>query len=113
MDKQELQIGDKVYYSLEDYDSGEEVIYEGYICNINADHNIKLGNIDITSTFYEISDRPNGESNGIGMQRDCLYTIKDLFKIKNAYEYQQRKVDKENEQNNGTPQNSNDPSPLC
>lgn len=113
MGKQELQIGDKVYYSLEDYDSGEEIIYEGYICGINANHNIKIGNIDITSTFYELSDTPNGDSNGIGMQRNCLYTINDLFKIKNAYEYQQRKVEKENEQNIRASQNSDDSSPLC
>lgn len=113
MDRQELHIGDRVFYSLEDYASGEEIIYEGYICNINTDHNIKLGNIDITATFYEVSDKPNGDPIGIGMQRNCLYTINDLFKIKDTYEYQQRKVEKENEQSTGASQNCNDPSPLC
>lgn len=113
MDRQELRIGDEVFYTLEDYESGEEIIHKGYIREINADHNIRLGSIDITSTFYELSDSPNGDPIGIGMQRNNLYTIQDLFKIKNAYEYQQRKVEKLDEQSIGASQSSNDTSPLC
>lgn len=96
MQRSELRIGDRVFYTLEDYESGKDMVYEGYIHSIHEDHKIEIGNMDLNITFYEVSDRPGGEPRGIGMQRNCLYTLDDLFEIKDKYEYQQRRLESDN-----------------
>lgn len=73
--KEELHIGDKVFYSLEDMNTGEDVIYEGEVLSINNHVLLKIGDKEIETTFYYVSE-------GLGMQRNSLYTLKDLFKIK-------------------------------
>lgn len=101
MQRSELKIGDRVFYSMEDYESGEDIVYEGYVHSIHENHRLEIGNMDLCMTFYEVSDRPGGEPRGIGMQRNCLYTLKELFEIKDAYEYQQRRLENQGGDNNG------------
>lgn len=81
MGKQEIKKGDKIYYIS---DNGD--ICEGYIYDI-INHNAILGNISINDVFYEITDKVFGEPVGVTMKRSEIYTIKDLFDIKNEYEY--------------------------
>lgn len=83
--KEELNIGDRVFYTMEDYDTGEDIIYEGYVVSFDDDVSLYIGNdrddkIKL-GRFYNISDKKDGDMI-VGMQRDCLYTIKDLFNIK-------------------------------
>lgn len=86
MERENLKIGDKIYYGIEDYNTGEDVIYEGYIIGFSDDQTLKIDDKRIKlGRFYNISDKPDGEMI-IGMQRNCLYTIKDLWNIKNKYE---------------------------
>ena len=74
-EKEELHVGDKVFYSLEDMNTGEDVIYEGIVNEINNHVLLKVGDKEIETTFYYLGK-------GLGMQRNALYTLKDLFKIK-------------------------------
>ena len=86
MGREELRLGDEVYYSMEDYSTGEDIIYKGYVVGMNDNQTLKLKDKTIKlGVFYEISDRPYGEVI-VGMQRNCLCTIKDLWDIKNKYE---------------------------
>lgn len=76
IEREPLEVGSKVYYKLEDYNTGEDVIYEGTVRKIytaplpvkDKDGKNKM------STFYEVAE-------GLGCQRNAIYTIKDLFKI--------------------------------
>lgn len=83
MDLNDIKIGSRVFYSVEDYDTGKDVIYEGYVIGFNDNQTLKLGNENINlGRFYNISDKPDGDMI-VGLQRNCFYTIDDLFKIAN------------------------------
>lgn len=72
-ERETLNVGDRVFYVLEDFATGEEVIHESTIKKINY-HDLEIGDQKITKPFYYVTD-------GVGMQRNALYTIKDLFAI--------------------------------
>ena len=74
-ERQELHIGDEVFYSIEDFNTKEDVIYRGVVSSINNHVLLKVGDKEIETTFYTVNE-------GIGMQRNSLYTLKDLFRIK-------------------------------
>lgn len=44
MDLNDIKIGSRVFYSVEDYDTGKDVIYEGYVIGFNDNQTLKLGN---------------------------------------------------------------------
>lgn len=74
-----VKIGDKVYYSIEDYNTGTEIIYEGAISKI-YDTTIKIKDKDLTMTLYQVAD-------GLSMQRNAFYTLPELFDLKSRLEY--------------------------
>lgn len=83
MNLNDIKIGDRVFYSVEDYNTGKDIIYEGYVIGFNDNQTLKLGSENINlSRFYNISDKPDGEMI-VGLQRNCFYTIDDLFKMAN------------------------------
>lgn len=62
MDLNDIKIGSRVFYSVEDYDTGKDVIYEGYVIGFNDNQTLKLGNENINlDRFYNISDKPDGD----------------------------------------------------
>lgn len=75
----EPKIGDKVYYSLEDYDTGEDFIYEGVVKDIYL-QDIDIGGKNIELKMYKVAD-------GLAMQRNAFYTIEELFKMKERLEF--------------------------
>lgn len=86
MVREEVKIGDHIYYAMEDYNTGEDVIYEGYVIGFNDNQTLKLDDkVMNLGRFYNVSDIPNGEMI-VGLQRNCFYTINDLFKIANKQE---------------------------
>lgn len=83
MNLNDIKIGDRVFYSAEDYNTGKDIIYEGYVIGFNDNQTLKLGNENIKlGRFYNISDKPDGDM-VVGLQRNCFYTIDDLFKMAN------------------------------
>lgn len=75
----ELKIGDEVYYSVEDYDTGNDVIYKAKIVNIIKE-DIHLGDTILKDCiFYKLD-------NGTGVQRNACYTIDELFQLKERLE---------------------------
>lgn len=90
----DIKIGDHVYYRIEDYDTGDKVLYEGYVIG-TTDHTIKLKGEDVDlGKFYNISDKPDGEMI-MGLQRNRFYTIEDLFNKVDKYEdYENLKYEK-------------------
>ena len=87
MKKEKYPIGTEVYYSIEDYDTGESIIHKGKITKIFY-NDLNLNGKTIHSKFYEIN-------NGWSMQENCFYTINELFKMKERLEYLQNELSKE------------------
>lgn len=77
--KKKLKIGDEVFYSLEDYNTGEDVIYKGTVKEIK-NHKLKIKDKEIDIIFYDTGT-------GIGCERKSLYTLEELFEMKNRLEY--------------------------
>lgn len=81
----DLKIGDEVYYTWEDLNTGEDLIYKGTIVDI-IKKPIKINDIELNHTFYMLDD-------GMGVQRNCCYTIEELFELKNRLEFLKNTVD--------------------
>lgn len=81
MDNKDLPLGTTVYYSIEDYDSGDEVIYEGKITKI-YDAPLQLQDTTINIHLYQVAD-------GLSMQRGSFYTLPELFQFKDRIQYLQ------------------------
>lgn len=78
--KEKYKVGQTVYYSLEDYDTGNPVIYSGKIESISIDKVLEYKGKTIKSKFYHLD-------NGIGVQENAMYTIEELFKMKEHLEH--------------------------
>lgn len=92
----DLKVGDEVYYTYEDYKTGDDVIYKSKIKKI-VKQDITLGNKVLKDKiFYWLES-------GIVLMRNACYTIEELFEmkerleeIKNAFEIE-KLLDKSNE----------------
>lgn len=80
-------IGTTVYYSVEDYDTGKECIYEGKITNIYY-KDLELNDTKVHMKLYAIGD-------GLSMQCNAFYTLEELFQLKERLEYLQQEVVKD------------------
>ena len=79
MDKEEkYPVGTTVYYTWDDYDTGEPVIYSGTITKITM-QTINLKDKKFKAKFYQLD-------NGIGMMYNSFYTIEELFQLKERLE---------------------------
>lgn len=76
--KKEPEIGDVVAYSLEVYDTGEDVIYTGVIQDIFF-QTIQIGKVKRNIKLYKVND-------GLAMQRNAFYTMDELFNMKERLE---------------------------
>lgn len=74
----EPEIGDVVAYTLEIYDTGEDVIYTGVIQDIFF-QTIQIGKIKRNIKLYKVND-------GLAMQRNAFYTMDELFNMKEKLE---------------------------
>lgn len=78
-DKEErYPIGTEVYYSLEDYETGEDIIYKGTITKIYYT-DLDVADTTLHLKMYEVNE-------GLGMQCNAFYTIEELFALKNRLE---------------------------
>lgn len=82
----EPRVGDEVFYSLEDYDTGEDIIYKGKITKIFMQDVTFIyansGKETKTKKYirlYQVAD-------GLAMQRNAFYTIDELFKMREKLE---------------------------
>lgn len=90
----ELNIGDKIYYTTEDRRTGKDIINEGYIVAFDDNQKLFVGDRYLKlSRFYNISNEVDGEVEA-SLQRNLIYTIEDLFEIKNKYEENLRNLEK-------------------
>lgn len=76
--KEKYPIGTEVYYTLEDYDTGEDIIYKGKVRRIYYT-DFELNEHKFHLKMYEVNK-------GLGMQSNNFYTIQELFKLKQRLE---------------------------
>lgn len=86
MNEEKYPIGTEVYYQLEDYDTGEDLIYKGKITDI-YNHEVNLLNKKHKMKIYKINDQ-------IGMQRNAFYTLEELMAMANRLQYLTKEIDK-------------------
>lgn len=82
-------IGTEVYYSLDDWDTGEPVIYK---TKVKA---IVMKDIKIPITEKEMKVKIYQMENGWGMSKNSFYTLKELFDMKERLEINVNSFDKE------------------
>lgn len=82
-------IGTKIYYSLEDYDTGEPVIYKTKV------KTIFIKNIQIPITKKEMKVKIYEMEDGMGMTKNAFYTLQELFDMKDRLEMNINSCDKE------------------
>lgn len=86
-EKEKYPVGTKVYYSSEDYNTGEDVIYEGEVQDIYY-HTLNLGGKELNMKLYKIND-------GLSMQCNAFYTLEELMSMANRLQYLLNEFDKE------------------
>lgn len=85
MKDKELPLGTTVYYSLEDYTSGDEIIYSSTITEI-YDKELKFPNgTTLPIHFYRLDD-------GLSLQRCSFYTLPELFQLKDRLQFIQNNI---------------------
>lgn len=97
MEEEKYPVGTEVYYSLDDFDSGEPVIYKGVIKAIHR-NDIKLGphpkdpkgmpTILKDAKFYEVND-------GLSLMCNAFYTLDELFELKDRLELLMHETNKQ------------------
>jgi len=87
MKVEKYPIGTEVYYSLEDYDSGEDIIYKGTISKIDY-HDFKIKDNSYHMKMYQVNK-------GLGMQCNAFYTLEELYKMANRLQYLTKEYYKE------------------
>lgn len=76
--KEKYPVGTTVYYTLDDYDTGEPVIYSGKIVKI-TNQTLNLNGKKFPAKFYQLDS-------GLGMIYNSFYTIEELFQLKEKLE---------------------------
>lgn len=76
--KEKYPVGTEVYYSLEDYNTGEDIIYKGKVRKIYYT-DLELNDKTFHLKMYEVRK-------GLGMQSNSFYTLEELFKLKTRLE---------------------------
>lgn len=80
-------IGTEVYFTMEDYNSGDEIIYKGVVSDIFY-HKLKLKDVTLNMKLYRVGD-------GIAMQCNAFYTLEELFQMKERLIYLQHELGKD------------------
>lgn len=78
MNTERYPIGTTVYYTLDDYFTGEPIIYSGTITDITV-QDLYLNNKHLKCKFYKLD-------NGIGLMKNSFYTLHELFQLKERLE---------------------------
>ena len=86
-EKEKYPVGTKVYYSSEDYNTGEDIIYEGEVQDIYY-HTLNLGGKELNMKLYKVND-------GLSMQCNAFYTLDELMSMAQRLQYLVDEIDKE------------------
>lgn len=78
INEEKYPIGTEVYYSLDDYETGEPIIYKGKITKIYYT-DLDVADTTLHLKMYEVNE-------GLGMQCNAFYTIEELFALKERLE---------------------------
>lgn len=85
--EEKYPIGTEVYYSLEDYNTGEDIIYKGIVQNIEI-KKVNLLDKEYEMKMYMLDTR-------MGMQCNAFYTLKELYDMAERLRYIKQIYDKD------------------